>query len=124
MAFRKYFLSAAALLWLAPPVLAIELGEHPRLYVTAQGKGKVPGVEQLRRRAARPEYAEAWERLKNSNAPHEIALVYLLTGDTTRLSLVREALAGTSSRSDRVVEHSLAFDWAYGPGICHARRLG
>ena len=113
MAFKKYLLSAAALLWLAPPVLAIELGEHPRLYVTAQGEGKVPGVEQLRRRAARPEYAGAWERLKNSNAPHEIALVYLLTGDTTRLSLVREALAGTSSRSDRVVEHSLAFDWAY-----------
>ena len=113
MVFRKFLLSAAAFLWLALPALALELGEHPRLYVTRQGKGKVPSVEQLRRRVTRPEYAETWERLKNSNAPHEIALVCLLTGDTTRISRVREALGETVNRSDRVVEHSLAFDWAY-----------
>lgn len=114
MAFRKLLLSSAAFLWLALPALALELGEHPRLYLTSQGKGKVPGVEQLRKRVTRPEYAGLWQRLKNSDAPHEIALVYLLSGDTTRISRVREALGETTNRSDRVVEHSLAFDWAYG----------
>jgi len=113
MIFRKFILALAAFLWLVLPARALELGEHPRLYVTSQGNGKVPGVARLRRRIAMPEYAEAWGRVKNSNAPHEIALVYLLTGDTTRISLVREALAGTAGRSDRVVERSLAFDWAY-----------
>jgi hypothetical protein len=113
MALKKFLFSAAAFLWLALPARALELGEHPRLYVTGQGNGKVPGVAQLRRRIAMPEYAKAWQRLKDSNAPHEIALVYLLTGDTTRISRVREALAETTGRSDQVVERSLAFDWAY-----------
>jgi len=109
----RFFWLALGLLWLAAPASGLELRPHPRLYINSQGTGKVPGVEQLRGRIAQQEYAVIWERVKSSGSPADIALCFLLTGDTTRLAGLRKALDGTVDRYENLVERSLAYDWAY-----------
>jgi len=114
MVFGRILFAVFWFLYLAVPVSGLELAPHPRLYVSSRGEGKVPDVEQLKSRITRQEYAAVWERVKSSDSPADIALVYLLTGDTTRLNRVREALSEVVDRYEPVVERALAYDWAYG----------
>jgi carboxypeptidase family protein/heparinase II/III-like protein len=107
------FLPLIVLLLAALPATGLELGPHPRLYLTPGGNGKVPGVEQLRRRIHDPAYAAAWERVLQSRSVADRALACLLTGDSTGLGAIRKALSETVSRYEPLVERSLAFDWAY-----------
>ncbi|HLA41531.1 MAG TPA: heparinase II/III family protein, partial [Candidatus Glassbacteria bacterium] len=107
-------IALAGLLLLFPLVAgALELGPHPRLYLGSRANGKVPGVEELRGRIGRKDYAGIWQRIKTSNHSSDRALVYLLEGDTTGLGIVRQQLAQTVGRYDALVDHGLAFDWAY-----------
>jgi len=110
---KIFFLFAFFLLFVTLPAFAREPVPHPRLYLSQSGGKGTPGVEQLRRRIRRPDYTAAWERVLRSESAADRALVFLLTGDTTRLDGVRKALGETVNRYEPLVERSLAFDWAY-----------
>jgi hypothetical protein len=101
------------LLCLAGAVFAQEPGPHPRLYITREGGDRVPGLAEMRRRLRDPAYAAAWQRVQASKTSENLALVVLLTGDTTGLPLVRKALSAKVNTYGALVERSLAFDWAY-----------
>ncbi|GAF76779.1 unnamed protein product, partial [marine sediment metagenome] len=113
MKVKVFILFIFTLLITSLPAAGLELGPHPRLYLSPTGSGRVPGVEQLRQRIREPAYASAWERVLRSESAADRALAFLLTGDTTGLVLVRKSLAETVNRYEPLVERSLAFDWAY-----------
>ena len=114
MSLKPFIVLSLLLSCITLPAFALELGPHPRLYLTEQGAPHVPSVKELRQRVRRPEYAAAWERAKASRSAADLALVYLLSGDTTGLAVVRKALDQVMGRYEGLVERSLAFDWAYG----------
>ncbi|MFH1069385.1 MAG: heparinase II/III family protein [Candidatus Glassbacteria bacterium] len=113
MRLHRFAVALAILLCQQATAAALELGPHPRLYLNRQPNGKVPGVDQLRGRIGQRGYAEIWRRVKTSNHASDRALVYLLTADTTGLAALREQLGQVIGRYDGLVDHSLAFDWAY-----------
>lgn len=105
-----FILAAAATVVAAEPVLE----PHPRLYLNREAKGKVPGLAELKARTTDPAYADIWLRVRESRTPENIALVYLLTGDTTEFGRLREELRRVVDRYEPLVQRALAFDWAHG----------
>ena len=87
---------------------------HPRLYINSETNGRVPGVAELKARTTDPAFTGTWQRVRESRAPENVALVYLLTGDTTGLAVLREELSRQVNRYESLVAQALAFDWAYG----------
>jgi hypothetical protein len=114
MSFRKEIFLALGFLFATMPLTAFEPGPHPRLYISLQPTDKVPGLETLRARIRKAEYARAWDRVKNSKSAADRALVFLVTGDTVGISVVRKALSETVKNYNFLAEHALAYDWAYG----------
>ena len=97
----------------ASPALALELPDHPRLYLTRQGGEHIMSLEQLRSRAESDRFSDAMSRAAKSPNPAERAMVYLVNGDTTGLAIIRKALGNTVSRYTQLMDLALAFDWAY-----------
>ncbi|MEA2063060.1 MAG: carboxypeptidase regulatory-like domain-containing protein [Gemmatimonadota bacterium] len=102
-----------AFLWTAPPATGLDLCEHPRLYLNPENRNRTPGLEKLRRRITDPAYSDLWQRVIISTSPADMALEVLLTGDTTGLPQVREALGKVTSSYRPLCLLSLAYDWAY-----------
>ncbi|MBN2288264.1 MAG: heparinase II/III family protein [Candidatus Glassbacteria bacterium] len=123
MRIKHFSLAASALILLSLPALGRELAPHPRLYLGSTGRSGVPSVAELRARTLDPAYAPAWERVLRSASVADKALVFLLSGDTTRLNGVRKALGGTVDRYEPLVQRCLAFDWAYQALSAGERRL-
>ncbi len=90
-----------------------QLRPHPRLYLNRSTEGRIPGVAEIRARAADPQFAAAWSRVKDSSNPACLALAWLADGDTSRLGDLRKALRRKPGSAEPLAEQALAFDWSY-----------
>jgi hypothetical protein len=89
-----------------------KLAAHPRLWVSAQGRGGAPTPAALKRRAENPEAARFWSEIAGSDRIEHLALVYLLTGDRNAFEQAVGKFEKTTS-SDLLSREALAFDWVY-----------
>ncbi len=113
MRFLTVIAATLLLATLAGNALALELPGHPRLYLTRAGGEQVISLEQLRTRAASVQYRGTIQRAAESSNPAERAIVYLASGDTSGLAIIRKALEKTVSGYNQLMDLALAFDWAY-----------
>ncbi|MBW7998152.1 MAG: hypothetical protein FVQ81_16600 [Candidatus Glassbacteria bacterium] len=105
----------------AGPLSALELPLHPRLYLSVEGAEHVLSLAQVRSRARSPRFRQTLARAGASSNPSERAFVYLVSGDTSGLAVVRAALERNVSSYTQLMDRALAFDWAYG-GLSDAER--
>ncbi len=99
------------------------LAPHPRLWISAEGRGGAPTPDELKRRAANPGAERFWSLIRGSDRIDHVALVYLLEGDKALLEQAVQKFKQTSSW-ESLCQQSLAFDWLYqGLGEEDRRRI-
>jgi len=104
-----------------PPHVEIRhLAPHPRLWISAEGRGGAPTVKELQARREQPRSARAWSVIRESRGIEYHALVYLLTGDAEVLAQT-VAQFQTAGDPHRLMAQALAYDWVY-QGLTEAQR--
>lgn len=106
-----------------PPPARIEMRQlppHPRLWISADGRGGSPTVAQLRARREDPKAAPAWAAIQEGRGAESRALVYLLTGEEAALMQAVERFRASTS-PNRLIAQALAYDWLHA-GLSEAQR--
>ncbi len=121
---RTVLVAAGLVLAGIVPARGLELPEHPRLYLrSGDSQGRAPGVDSLKARLVAPGYDTLWQRVLEGKSLPDRALVFLLTGDSTGLPAIRQALEQTGGSYGPLQERCLAYDWAWAAFTPAERRI-